>query len=69
MFGRIPWPPLTEAFGDELLDPKAKHASAFRREEVELVAAVQVVVIQEAGQPMAGLSMESSLQTRSASLA
>ena len=46
---------LTEAFGDELLNPKAKHASAFRREETELVAAVQIVVIQEAGQCNGGV--------------
>ena len=46
---------LTEAFGDELLNPKAKHASTFRREETELVAAVQVVVIQEAGQCNGGV--------------
>ena len=46
---------LAEAFGDKLLNPKAKHAPAFRREEAEFVAAVQVIVIQETGQRNGGV--------------
>ena len=46
---------LAEAFGDKLLNPKAKYAPAFRREEAEFVAAVQVAVVQEAGQRNGGV--------------
>ena len=41
---------LTQAFGHELLDPQTQHAAALLREERELVAALQVVVVQKRGQ-------------------
>ena len=41
---------LADAFGNKLLDPQAKHAAALLREEAELVASLQVVVVQESRQ-------------------
>ena len=38
-----------QAFGHQLLNPQAQYAAAFRREERELVASLQVVVVEEGG--------------------
>ncbi len=43
MFGRMPSP----FFPSELLDPQAQHAPALGGEERELVAALQVIVVEE----------------------
>ena len=42
---------LAEALGHELLDPQAEHAAALLREERELVAAHEVIVVEERRQP------------------
>ena len=43
-------PLLAERLGDELFNPKAQDAPALRREERELVAPLEVVVIKERGE-------------------
>ena len=43
-------PLLAKRLGDELLDPKAQDAPALRREERELVAALEIVVVKKRGE-------------------